>query len=180
MKGRFHLTGEGASRLEIDLENFSPISPERVMQALEEEVRTQIIEEMVGIALYHRAQILAEEIEPLIKPTQDEIASLREEVPERAAEVAQAQAELAQVRQELYRELYEGETAQPAAVKRLEVVEKESRSRVVNGKTNQRSAEIQYRDALDKLESIRCLVNSLREVPKPETETLDLVLDALR
>ena len=173
------MAGEGGSKLEIDLENFRPVSPESVIQALEEEARTKIVAEMVGIAVYHRAQFLAEEITAHIVPTQDEITTLRKELSEGTAEVAQSQAALDQVRRDLYRERNVGPTVDDAVVERLEEAERASRSRVVNAKSVQRSAEVRYREASDKLEGIRCLVRSLEGLPKPTTETLAMILDAV-
>ena len=172
MKDKVHVAGEGTSKLEIDMVNFRAIPSERVMQALEEEAKTKIIDEMASIVMYQRAQILAEEIAAHIKPTQEDIARLREEVPESATKVAQSQAELNQVRQDLYREQNKGALAHEAIVDRLQKVEKKLRSAVVYAKSNRRSTELRYQNTRTKLDGVRRLVRSLREVPEPKTELL--------
>lgn len=180
MKEKIHVAGQGSSKLEIDMVNFRPIPPERVMQALEEEAKTKILQEMASIVMYRRAQVLAQEMESHIKPVREDIARLREEVPESAAKVAQSQAELNQVRQDLYREQNKGALAHEAIVDRLQKVEKKFRSAVVYAKSNRRSTELRYQNARTKLEGIRRLARSLREVPEPKTEVLDMVLGAVR
>ena len=180
MNEKVHVAGEGSSKLEIDMVDFRPIPTERVIQALEEDAKTKIVGEMASIVMYHRAQILAEEIAAHIKPTQDDIARLRGEVPESAAKVAQSQAKLNQVRQDLYREQDKGALAHEAIVDRLQKVEKKLRSAIVYAKSNRRSTELRYQNTRTKLDGIRRLVRSLKEVPEPKTELLDIVLGSLR